>query len=299
MINIITLIVVALGIVLIAVLLGMILVRMRAVAETRAETARASGAIDAVRSTITESMSRLDRSMGEMGRMSQALQDETRRLNEFFEALKGSGQKGGRFGEFLLEDIVKDLIPDVYRDFQCQLGPNRVDCAVRIGDRRVPIDAKFSVSALEREKDFRKPVKARIDEVTKYISPEHDTTDFALMFIPSDGLYSRILDDAEIVQYALDRRVIPVSPTTLYAYLATVALGIRRDEIAVKVDQVIGNIRALENDLHEAFTFLNRAEGQVRGATANIEKTRSALFALQLKLQSVDVGWETEEQGET
>lgn len=51
----------------------MVLIRLRAVEETRAETARASGALDAVRNTLSKSMSRLDGNMGEMGRMSLSL----------------------------------------------------------------------------------------------------------------------------------------------------------------------------------------------------------------------------------
>jgi DNA recombination protein RmuC len=245
-------------------------------------------------------MSRLDRSMGEMGRISQGIQEETRRINEFFELLRGSSQKAGRFGEFVLEDIVKDIIPEPYRDFQRAIeGRGRVDCLVKLGDRWVPIDAKFSVSALEGAgASLKSAVRGRIDETAKYIAPDQGTTDFVLMFIPSDGLYSQILSESEIVEYALERRVVPVSPTTLYAYLATVALGIRRDEIACKVDQVIRNMKALEGDLMDAFKFLNTAEKQARDSLGNLEKARGTLYALQLKLQKVDTSWEKEEIAE-
>jgi len=300
MIDVIILAVVVIGVLLIAGLVWFVLVRLRAVEETKAETTRASGALEVVRNALTESMSRLDRHIGDMNRMSQDIKEETRRINEFFELLRGSSQKAGRFGEFVLEDIVKNIIPDPYRDFQHAIdGHGKVDCIVKLGDRWVPIDAKFSVSALESPGSSLKSVmKARINETAKYIAPDQGTTDFALMFIPSDGLYSQVISESEIVEYALDRRVVPVSPTTLYAYLATVALGIRRDEIACRVDQVIRNIKALEGDLMDAFKFLNTAEKQVRDSLGNIEKTKSALYALQLKLQTVDASWEKDEISE-
>ncbi|MEO0256286.1 MAG: DNA recombination protein RmuC [candidate division WOR-3 bacterium] len=215
-------------------------------------------------------------------------------MTEFFELLRGSGKKAGMFGEFILKDIVSKLIPEQYRDFQHTIGGrDRVDCVVKLGDRWVPIDAKFSVSALESSGGSLKPIlKSRIDETSKYIAPDHGTTDFALMFIPSDGLYLQLVAESELVEYALGRRVVPVSPTTLYAYLATVALGIRREEIAHRVDQVINNIRALEGGLLDALKFLNTAEKQMRDSLGNFEKAKNALSGLQVKLQSVDASWE-------
>ncbi len=294
MINTITLIAVALGVVILGVLLVLILIRMRAVDETRSELARSFGAVDMIRNMVSESMSRLDRNLGEMGRMSQGIQEETRRITEFFELLRGSGKKAGMFGEFILKDIVSKLIPEQYRDFQHTIGGrDRVDCVVKLGDRWVPIDAKFSVSALESSGGSLKSIlKSRIDETSKYIAPDHGTTDFALMFIPSDGLYLQLVAESELVEYALGRRVVPVSPTTLYAYLATVALGIRREEIAHRVDQVINNIRALEGGLLDALKFLNTAEKQMRDSLGNFEKAKNALSGLQVKLQSVDASWE-------
>src|SRR3989475_12520747 len=123
----------------------------------------------------------------------------------------------------------------------------KVDAAIRIGDRLVAVDAKFPLENFRRmldeaEEDKRRPVrrqfvrdvKTRIDEIAKkYILPDEGTFDFALMYVPAENVYYEIIikdeadaDDEAIATYALSRRVVPVSPNSFYAYLQVIILGL-------------------------------------------------------------------------
>jgi DNA recombination protein RmuC len=77
-----------------------------------------------------------------------------------------------------------------------------VDAALFIGDKVIPIDSKFPQEnyqkLVESEDEFgvkkysgelKKDIKNRIDETAKYILPEENTTDFAFMLIPAEGVY--------------------------------------------------------------------------------------------------------------
>ncbi len=72
------------------------------------ETSKASGVIQ----TISQSLSSFNQVLGQVNRVSQELHNDTRRMVERFELLMGSAQKDGKFGEVLLEDLVKDAIPE-------------------------------------------------------------------------------------------------------------------------------------------------------------------------------------------
>jgi DNA recombination protein RmuC len=120
-----------------------------------------------------------------------------------------------------------------------------VDAVIKIQGRIIPVDSKFSLenytkiieanTDVEREvfeKEFKKDLKKRIDETSKYIRPNEGTMEFAFMFIPSEGIYYDILinkvgamkiNTADLIEYAFkDKHVIIVSPTSFYAYLQTV-----------------------------------------------------------------------------
>src|SRR5207247_1824867 len=123
----------------------------------------------------------------------------------------------------------------------------RVDAALKLGDRLVPVDAKFPLDACQRllatsgaeaereARTFARSLKERIDEIAdKYIRPDEGTYDFALMYIPAENVYYEAVLRAEdpgdaksVLGHALRRRVIPVSPHTFYAYLLVILHGLK------------------------------------------------------------------------
>lgn len=172
----------------------------------------------------------------------------------------------GLFGERALEELLRQALPRAAWEIQYRFSDGRtVDAVVRVGDRIVPVDAKFPLESYRRltaageeverrlaEREFAASVKRRVDEIAeRYIRPGQGTYDFALMFVPAEGVYGELVSGSagEIFDYAVGRRVLPVSPSTLFAYLSTVATGLRGLEVEENAQQILRGIGAVEEQL--------------------------------------------------
>ena len=202
-----------------------------------------------------------------------ALQATTRRLETLGETvaevqgLLQVPQLRGTIGELWLEDLVRQVLPPaavlVQHVFR---SGERVDAALRIGDRLVPVDAKFPLEACQRmlaaatgedrereRRVFARSVRARVDEIAgKYIRPDEGTYDFALMYVPAENVYYEAFvrdaaadDDGTALGYALRRRVVPVSPHTFYAYLLVILHGLKGLEVEQRAREILDGIGAL------------------------------------------------------
>lgn len=175
----------------------------------------------------------------------------------------------GNLGELFLEEILRQVLPAGSYEMQYRMpGAERgsyvlVDAIIRLGDRLVPIDSKFPLESFQRlleeapEDERIKRRKAFIDVVCKhidaiaekYIRPDAGTYDFALAYLPAETIYYEAIvrDDASdgyksVVAYAAQRKVIPVSPNTLYAYLLTVAYGLKGLQIERQAEAMRGEL---------------------------------------------------------
>src|SRR5581483_1589285 len=114
------------------------------------------------------------------------------------------------------------------------------DAIVRFPQGMVAIDSKFSLENFRRmaeangdgdrkgaRRDFLKDVRKRVDEIaTKYVRPADGTLPFALMYIPAENVYYEAIlrdeDGNDLYTYCFQKKVVPVSPNSLYAYLQTI-----------------------------------------------------------------------------
>jgi DNA recombination protein RmuC len=181
----------------------------------------------------------------------------------------------GNLGEFLLEDLLKQIFPkkNYIMKYSFKNG-TQVDAVIKIGDGIVPVDSKFPLESFQRfisteneeektriKKEFAKSVKLRIDEIAdKYINPNEKTFDFALMYIPAENVfYEIIINDAvankefEIFKYAISRHVIPVSPNSFYAYLMAIAYGLKGFQIEAQAKTIIGDLGKVKSDFDKFF----------------------------------------------
>src|SRR4029077_12773860 len=137
---------------------------------------------------------------------------------------------------------------------------------VRLGDGLVPVDAKFPLEDFRRmiqagndeeraraRKAFAARVRKHVDDIaTKYVLPDEGTYDFALMYIPAENVYyETIIRDEEpgLATYAIERKVIPVSPNCFYAYLQAITFGLRGLRIEARAQEVMGLLGRLGGDL--------------------------------------------------
>ncbi len=191
--------------------------------------------------------------------------EEISTLNDILNAPK---LRGG-LGEYLLKRLIEDILPENNYSFQYRFRDNTiVDAVIKIKEKLIPIDSKFPYDDFRRlfdskdgedteklKKKFENSVKKRINEISeKYIKPSEGTLDFALMYIPSESIYYRIIsENSEIFEYGKKRKVLPVSPSTLYFYLSTIVMGLRGFKVEEKAKEIINGINELSNELDRFF----------------------------------------------
>mgnify|MGYP001135860724 FL=1 len=138
-------------------------------------------------------------------------------------------------------------------------------------------------------------VKKHIDDISsKYILPDEDTFDFALLYIPAENVYYETIikdeplyEEGGICSYALSKRVIPVSPNSFYAYLQALVLGVKGLRIEKAAEEILSNLTRLHGDLikfREDFEVLGK---HLSNSRAKYEEAEKKLDRLGEKLLSV------------
>jgi len=179
----------------------------------------------------------------------------------------------GNLGEASLEMILSNILPPQSYEMQYHFkNGEAVDAVVKIKDKVLPVDAKFSLENYRRiidekdkakklalEKEFKNDLKKRIDETSKYIRPNESTLDFAFMFIPAEGIYYDLLinevgavkvNTRSLIDYAFnEKKVIIVSPTTFAAYLQTVLQGLKALQIEESAKEIRKNVEKLQKHM--------------------------------------------------
>jgi DNA recombination protein RmuC len=208
----------------------------------------------------------VQRGLGELREATAKVFEVGRSVNQLQDILKAPKLRGG-LGELLLADLLAQVLPAEHVSLQHGFkSGERVDAAIRLGDGLVPIDAKFPLEDFRRlleapdddarvriRKAFVARVRKHVDDVAvKYILPDEQTYDFALMYIPAENVFYEAIvrdDGRELASYALERKVIPVSPNTLYAYLQAIVLGLRGLRIESQAQEVMSQLGRLAGDL--------------------------------------------------
>ncbi len=188
----------------------------------------------------------------------------------------------GILGEYFLETLLKNIFQP--SQYQCQYKFKDgliADAVIFVKEKIIPVDAKFSLENYNKiieekdpekkeklEKLFKKDLKNRIEETSKYIKPEEGTMDFAFMFIPSEGIYYDLLINQvggiksttyDLIEYAFkEKHVIIVSPTSFYAYLQTVLQGLKALRIEKSTEKIIKRVEILQKHLINYDTFLKK-----------------------------------------
>ena len=182
--------------------------------------------------------------------------------------------KRGRFGEMLLENLIKDQLPKSNFEFQKTLSNNtRVDCIIKspgpLG--KLCIDAKFPRegyekvmgSASKQEKNnslkiFKSDIMKHIEDVSKkYIIPG-ETSEIALIFIPSESIYLEIFKCfPEISDVFFSKKTFLISPTTLWVIISSIE-SILRDR------KIKENAHIIQHQLKELTTEMARLETRVK-----------------------------------
>ena len=209
--------------------------------------------------------------LGALGEATRRMEQVGRDISGLEQILRAPKIRGG-FGETLLERLLAEILPaDAYRLQHSFRSGDKVDAAIVVAGRLVPVDSKFPLENFRRmieepdeerrrqpRRAFLKDVRNRVDEIArKYILPDEGTFDFALMYIPAENVYYELIlrDEAgedSLLGYSLARRVVPVSPNSFYAYLQVILLGLRGLRIEQNAREILAHARAAPGRLPRA-----------------------------------------------
>ncbi len=209
----------------------------------------------------------------------------------------------GAMGETLLENLLSQVLPKEHYQAQYRFkSGDAVDAVIRLGERIVPVDAKFSLENFQKmleaadepakesfRKKFIQDIKNRINEISaKYILPGENTYDFALMYIPAENVYYEVIIKEDIFSYSMSKKVIPVSPNTFYAYLQVICLGLRGLKVEENAKLILKSLSALsiETDkFKEDFSILGNhlssANTKYNDAQRRLDKVSERLLNIQ------------------
>jgi DNA recombination protein RmuC len=184
----------------------------------------------------------------------------------------------------------------------------KADAVLFFPQGHVAIDSKFPLENFRRlaesqndsekktlRREFLRDVKRRIDEIaTKYVRPSEGTLPFALMYIPAENVYyeSIIRDDEgnDIYNYCVQRRVIPVSPNSLYAYLQTIVLGLNSMRVSQRAEWILREIEGLRIEMGKFSDCFEVTGKHLRNAQAKYDESLRALDKIQTRVQLLGNG---------
>ena len=230
---------------------------------------------------VTQKLTELDKTNKSVG-------DVAAELKTLQNVLQNPKQRGV-LGEYYLEQILKDMLPPGTFQLQYKMAEGFVvDAIVKLDDKILPIDSKFSLENYNRlveakaedrpalEKAFKEDLKKRIDETSKYIKTNKGTLDQALMFIPSEAIYYDLLANKiglggvsgrNLMHYAAaEKKVTIVGPSTLAAMLQIIVQGLRSLQIHNDTEKIQKNIEQLGKHLLAHNGYMEKL-GNSLGAT--------------------------------
>jgi DNA recombination protein RmuC len=208
-----------------------------------------------------EQIALLQKQLGEVQEQSRGLSVATQSL----ESVLGGTKTRGLLGEVTLQRLLEDSLPPSQFCMQYRFSSGEcADAVIFLRDEKLmAIDSKFPLDAFRRittdgddaRKAFASAVKGHADAIArKYVLPNEGTLDFALMFVPSENVYGEMLytEDSKgqaVDAYCRSKKIIAVSPSTLYAHLCVIAMGLRGMQIEENAKRLQNSIAGMQKQM--------------------------------------------------
>jgi len=235
----------------------------------------------------------VQRNVGEMSEIGRGMKE----LQEFLKSPK----LRGNVGEQVLNELLSQMLPK--QSFHLQYtfkSGDKVDAAIKTSAGIVPIDSKFPMENFRRmisaksseeknkhEKQFERDIKRHVDDISKkYILTEEGTIDYALMYIPSEAVYYEVVNNTNMFDYAGKKRVLPVSPTTFYAYMRAILMSFEGQKIEAKAREILAAIRAVQKDYSKVEDNLSVLQRHLNNAYNMMGNVLSSFTQLGRKITS-------------
>lgn len=275
------------------------LIKLEALAENPAQ-AKTLEEINKRLESTTNLFGAIRKDLGEMQQAAKGMSDVGKSISTFQELLLSPKVRGG-FGEVLLKELIKDVLPSANYVFQYRFRDGTVvDAVIKTEERIIPIDSKFPLEEFQRmsteelgeekfKSKFKQIMRPRVNEVKKYIKPDEGTVNFALMYVPSEKLYSRLSGIDELMTAFRRVRVFPVSPSTLYQFLETIILGLRGLAIEKEAQRILDTLNRLAKEFDSAREEWERVGTHIGNAAKKYEDVVKRLGRIDDTIKALEV----------
>lgn len=221
----------------------------------------------------------------------------------------------GTWGEVQLENLIEQILtPDQYeKNVSTKVGSNdKVEFAIKFPGREnkdsflwLPIDAKFPMEDYQRLIEAQesgnsdlvaeagKAIESRIKIEAKKISEKYidppNTTDFAIMFLPVEGLYAEVLRRIGLTdKLQREFRIVVAGPTTIFAILSSLQMGFKSLAIEKRTSEAWKIITAVKNEFNKFGEILEKTQKKILDANDIIETATKASKKIERQLQKVE-----------
>jgi len=245
----------------------------------------------------------VQKNIGEMSEIGRGMKD----IQEFLRSPK----LRGNIGEQVLKELLAQMLPknSFFLQHTFKSGA-KVDAAIKTSAGIIPVDSKFPMENCRRlmgaknesekkeaEKEFVKDVKKHIDDIAnKYILTEEGTIDYALMYLPSETVYYEVVNNIELFDYGGKKRVLPVSPTTFYAYLRAILMSFEGQKIEQRAQYILAAIKAIQKDYLKVEENLSVLGKHVQNAYNQMSNVNTGFTQLGQKINTTQNLGQSEHQ---
>ena len=268
----------------------------RGVTDSANISAQAQAAMAGELKNSREMIGLIQKQLGEVQQAGHEMSQATQTLQNIL----GGAKSRGSLGEVTLERLLEDSLPSAQYTMQYRFASGEAaDAVIFLRDKKLmAIDSKFPLDAFRRmstegdeaRRDFATAVKGHTDSIAKkYIVPHEGTLDVALMFVPSETVYYEMLmtvdgKGQQLDAYCREKKVIAVSPNTLYAHLCVISMGLRGLQIEENAKRLFAGLSGMQKQMDtftEVFeklgTHLKNAQQSYTDADKRIEKVQNTL----------------------
>ena len=248
---------------------------LRRVAEAvTAQTSAVSMRLEGIDSRMTKTQSAsiemaqgIYETLGDLKASTNSVAEQAKQFTSLQDLLRAPKARGG-LGEAMLEELLRQVLPPSGYGIQHRFRSGTiVDAVVKAGGRLICIDSKFPLANYQKiceagddmaradaERAFAADVERHLRDISaRYIVPEEGTLDFAVMYVPAEGVYGEVLrlshKKQPLFETAMDARVVPMSPLTMYGYLQTILFGLKCLQIEKSAEAVLGFCGQLQQDV--------------------------------------------------
>ncbi|MBV9608346.1 MAG: DNA recombination protein RmuC [Acidobacteria bacterium] len=268
--------------------------------ENAAAMTQATGSVNDRIANVQNTFAGLQQQIGQMGEQARQLGEMSKSISDLQHILTAPKLRGG-FGEEQLETLLATVFAREQYELQYRFASSGeiADAVVFFPQGMVAIDSKFSLENFRRmaqasgdgdrkiaRRDFLKDVRKRVDEIaTKYVRPADGTLPFALMYIPAENVYYEAIlrdeDGNDLYSYCFQKKVVPVSPNSLYAYLQTIVVGLKSMHVSQRAQAILGELESLRVELDKFNIVYEKLGRHMKNASNSYEESGRALGKLE------------------